>query len=1084
MTTFTDAQWQAISDPGSVAIAAGAGSGKTRVLAERITHLLGQGVHPGRIVAVTFTEAAAAELRSRVGRFVEERLRAEGGDWLRISGELPAMVMGTIHSLCGRIAREHPLESGASLTFEVLDPLMAKLWLDDHLERVLAELPQDVLLAVPGKIRRGAIEALLNDPTSAQGALKVALEHLSLSPQERAIRAWDAVRPAWIRLVDDLAALAGPGTDELERIRQMVIRSAGGAPIMGSRLRAVRSAFETYKGSIGKGWDKDAKAAVHAALKGLRTLALRDDLLGEATADSARHDAALKALDVMFGHVTARFGELKAEQAVATFNDLEVYAARALESDEVRRYYARRWTHLLIDESQDTNPVQWQVLSALMGEGVNVTVVGDEKQGIYGFRRADIQVIRQAREFVAARGGCVIPMHTSFRTHAALVEAVNAFFGSLMRGPDELRPTATPFEPLIADRAEAPSDEPGVEVHVLQGDQGLREAEAAYLAQRIQALLLGGQTVYDRETGQLRPVRLGDIAFLFRARTDLKVYEEFLTLAGIGYQVLGGVGLLQRQEVQDALHLLLAVDDPHRDVSLAALLRSPVVHLTDQELLDVASLRGAGESLWQGAGRSDHPAVQAACGLIHDLRERSATASMGQLLSEVDGRTGLFAVHAAQPDGGRRHANLRQFQALLRTWALEGQRDLASVALRLQQMLRLQAQAAEGSSASEHAVKLMTIHGSKGLEFPVVIYADALRQGGGFPPVVRFDPEVGVALRLPRLEGDLPEWDALEVVSKERELSEDERLAYVAFTRAADLLILSVTARDTGAALERASTFLRHLPDTGVSRTYLAPGQVTAPEPLGMIFDVPRPILPVRSGPGTVLPSTLPVTSVATYLTCPRRFAFRHVEGRLPLAALWSELEELARLNPEGRVAGRQIGDAVHQAMEHGWRGEELLSKVNYLALPDQQQVVTLVQAFSKPVFASVNTRTYQREKPIQVPLGGILFEGVVDAFDTAGGLVLDYKTDRSVSPEHHLPQLSLYARHLGASEAVLAYLRHDHLHQFSTQDLQEGYEWVREAVDSMNHRQFEPAPQVHKCRRCEFRGVCDAAVNDAVVSA
>nr|WP_233554339.1 3'-5' exonuclease [Deinococcus cavernae] len=675
-------------------------------------------------------------------------------------------------------------------------------------------------------------------------------------------------------------------------------------------------------------------------------------------------------------------------------------------------------------------------------------------------------------------------MHTSFRTHAALVEAVNAFFGSLMRGPDELRPTATPFEPLIADRAEAPSDEPGVEVHVLQGDQGLREAEAAYLAQRIQALLLGGHTVFDRETGQLRPVRLGDIAFLFRARTDLKVYEEFLTLAGIPYQVLGGDGLLQRQEVQDALHLLLVLDNPHRDVSLAAVLRSPIVHLTDQDLLEVAGLRGAGESLWQAAGRSAHPTVQAACALIHDLRERSATASMGQLLTEVDGRTGLFAIHAAQPDGGRRVANLRQFQALLRIWALEGQRDLASVALRLQQMLRLQAQAAEGSSASEHAVKLMTIHGSKGLEFPVVIYADALRQGGGFPPVVRFDPGKGVALRLPRMEGDLPEWDALEATSKERELSEDERLAYVAFTRAADLLVLSVTAKDSGAGLERANAFLHHLPEEGVTRTYLAPEQVTPPEALGMTFNVPRPILPVRSGPGAVLPSTLPVTSVATYLTCPRRFAYRHVEGRLPLAALWSELEELVRLNPEGRVAGRQIGDAVHQAMEHGWRGEELLSKVTYLALPDQQQVVTLVQAFSKPVFASVNTRTYQCEKPIQVPLGGILFEGVVDAFDAVGGLVLDYKTDRTISPEHHLPQLSLYARHLGASEAVLAYLRHDHLHQFSTQDLQEGFEWVREAVDRMNQRQFEPAPEVHKCRRCEFRGVCDAAVNDAVVSA
>lgn len=1077
MTTFTAAQEQAIHASGSIAIAAGAGSGKTRVLAERITYLLSQGVHPGRIVAVTFTEAAAAELRARVGRFVEQRLSAEGGEWLRVSSELPALVMGTIHSLCGRIAREHPAESGAGLTFEVLDPVMAKLWLDDHMEPVLAELPIKVLLAVPGKIRRKVIEGLLEDPIAAREALNVALEQCGLSPEEKAERAWQAVLPTWNGLVDSLKGLAGPGSDELERIRQEVVRTASDAPVMGSRLRAVRAAFETYKGSIGKGWDKETRAAVHAALKELRSLAARDDLLGETTADSARHDQALQALGMMFGHVTRRFEELKAEQAVATFNDLEVYAARALANDEVRNYYAQRWTHLLIDESQDTNPVQWQVLSALMNEGVNVTVVGDEKQGIYGFRRADIQVIRQAREFVTARGGSVIPMYTSFRTHAALVEAVNAFFGSLMRGPDELRPTATTFEPLIADRQEGPTDEPSVEVHVLQGEQGLREAEAAYLAQRIQALLLGGQHLYDRDSGQPRPIRLGDIAFLFRARTDLKVYEEFLTLAGLPYQVLGGEGLFQRQEVLDLLHLLLAVDDPHRDVSLAAVLRSPVVNLTDQELLELAQLRGVGESLWQAALRSEHAAVKYVCALIHDLRESNATWSVSALLTEVDRQTGLFAVHAAQSDGNRRQTSLKQFQALLRAWALEGQRDLASVSLRLQQMLRLDAKVAEGSNASEHAVKLMTIHGSKGLEFPVVIYADALRQGGGFPPVVRFDPGTGVALRLPRLEGDLPEWETLEAIGKERELSEDERLAYVAFTRAADLLILSVTAKDSGVGLERASAFLRHLPEVGVSRTYVAPEQVSVPEPLGMTFDRPRPILPVRSGPGVVSPSTLPVTSVATYLTCPRRFAYRHVEGRLPLAALWSEREDLARANPKGYAAGRQIGDAVHQALEHGWRGEELLSKIGYLAVPDQQQVMTLVQSFSKPVYAAVNTRPYLREQPIQVPLGGILFEGVVDAYDAKGGLVLDYKTDRIIAPEHHLPQLAIYAYHLKASEAVLAYLRHDHLHSFSGQELQDGLNWVKEAVNSMNQRQFAPEPALQKCRFCEFRGVCDAAV-------
>ena len=116
------------------------------------------------------------------------------------------------------------------------------------------------------------------------------------------------------------------------------------------------------------------------------------------------------------------------------------------------------------------------------------------------------------------------------------------------------------------------------------------------------------------------------------------------------------------------------------------------------------------------------------------------------------------------------------------------------------------------------------------------------------------------------------------------------------------------------------------------------------------------------------------------------------------------------------------------------------------------------------------------------MPLGGILFEGVVDAFDKGGGLVLDYKTDRTISPQHHLPQLAIYAHHLGAQEAVLAYLRHDQLHRFSPSDLQGGLEWVREAIDHMSERKFDPAPAAQKCHYCEFRGVCDAAGNDLVV--
>ncbi|AWT37389.1 hypothetical protein DM785_16885 (plasmid) [Deinococcus actinosclerus] len=1082
MTGFTQAQQRAITAPHSVAISAGAGSGKTRVLAERVVHLLEGGVTPGQIAAVTFTEAAAAELRERIATYVERRAQADPPRWAAVQARLPLMQVSTIHGLCGRVAREHPVESGAGLNFAVLDEAEAAEWLDEHLAPVLAELPLEVLIELPGRIRADVIRALLDDPTSAASALDVAARAATLDAEARAQRAWEGAKPDWDAAHAALAALrGGPAGDVLEGARQVALQ-AGPAPLLRGGLRDLRLALEGVNGNVGRGWDAAEKKVAAAALKTLKGLAERDDLLGKATDASRAHDRAVLALREIFTHVVKRFAQLKGEQEVATFADLEVCADRALAVPAVRAYYQARWTHLLIDEAQDTNPVQWRILRALADDGVTLTVVGDEKQSIYAFRRADVGVFREARQTVLERGGEVIRMGTSFRTHEGLVTAVNAVFASLMRGPDPLRPTAATFEPLDAHRPAHPAgeDAPSVEVHALLGEGAgaLRTAEANLIAGRIQALLLEGAPVYDRETRETRPLRLSDIAVLFRARTNLGAYEEALSRAGLPYVVHGGRGLYGRPEVMDAASLLRAVADPTADVHLAAVLRGPHVHLTDTQLLTIGEAHVSGECFWDAAQRSADPAVQGAVTLIRDLRAASVTLSASQLLAEADRRTGALLVHAAMPDGPRRVANLRLFQGLLRQWAQEGLRDVVSVADHLTRLERLEAQAPEAVSLHSDAAQLMTIHGSKGLEFPVVIVADTLRQGGGPAGAVRFDAQLGVALRLPRLEATTPEWEALEAAQKERDTSESERVAYVAFTRAADLLILSVVSGTGPAPLKRLEAFLEHLPEAGVARTYLSPADV--PPPLPLIFQTAggRPHLEVRTGPGVVLPGTLPVTSLGTFLSCPRAFAYRHLEGRSPLVTLWSARHAAEATNPEGRLAGRQIGDAVHRALEHGWTTTEMHRHLGYFAPPDLKTVTTLVQNFQGDVYAEVRGRPYQRERPIQVDLGGVIFEGIVDAFDADGQLVLDYKTDRHVQPEHHLPQLALYAHHLGATRAALAYLRHDYLHVFDEADLQRGLSLVQDAVSRMKEADFQPSPSP-ACRYCSFRGVCDAATQE-----
>ena len=1072
----TPAQTRAIAAPASVFISAGAGSGKTRVLAERIVRLLAAegGPLPRQIVAVTFTEAAAQELRARVTRFVEERAESGEAHWLGVLTALPLMTIGTIHSLCGRIAREHPVESGAGLSFLIQDETEAGAWLEERLPLALSACEAGDLLALPGRLRAEVTRALLADPLAARAALDAALRQTELPSEERRLLAWRQVEAEWSAALTQLGLFSGPAGEKLEAYRLSAVQLGEPAPCSAAGLCALETALQNYNGHLGgKKWSEEAKAAVHAGLKTLQGLSRRSDLRGE-TAALAVHDRALASLSRVFDTVNAQLQAWRTQEEVATFADLEVYADRALRRAEVQAYYAQRFTHLLIDEAQDTNPVQWRILKGLAGLGVNLTVVGDEKQSIYAFRRADVRVFHQARTQVQHLGGEQVTMHTSFRTHAPLVEVMNAYFASLMTGPTAAGSTRATFESLEAHRQDNPAGESAVEWHAVLGEADvgtLRSAEGHYLAARIQGLLLSARLVHGLQG--LRPVRLSDIAVLFRARGDMKRYEDALSRAGLPFVVHGGRGLLTRPEVLDAVHLLQAVADPTADVSLAAVLRGPVAHLTDAALLRLARSRQPEESLWAAAQRSPEPEVQRAVTLLSGLRDRAATLPASQLLTEAERLTHLSAVHALQPDGPRRLENLRRFSGLLRQWAGEGKSGVTAVAQHLRRLERLGHEEPEAPAPHADAVQLMTIHGSKGLEFPVVIVADVLRGAGGSAPAVRFDAEHGVAISLPQLDRPSAAWDHLAGLEREREDAEAERVAYVAFTRAADLLILSGSAKD--AELKRLTKFESHLPADGVMQVQVDLDSVTPAPRLRLDVRTGRPDLTVLQGPGAALPETLPVTALATYRTCPRQFAHRYVNGFVPLADLWAAQAASEASNPERRSAGRTIGDAVHKAIEQGLAAGELAAAFPHLSPADLKDVARYVAAAKSSVFAEM-PGPFVRERPIQIQLGGVMFEGVVDAWNEAQGLILDYKTDREVVPEHHLPQLSVYAHRLGSKTAALAYLRQEELHVFSSEDLARGLKDVEGDIERMTARDFTPNPSVSSCRRCPYRGVCDVA--------
>lgn len=965
--TFTLAQQQAIHAPQGVAVLAGAGSGKTRVLAERIVHFLRLGVSPAALLAVTFTDAAASELRHRIWAAVQHCRDEHPVFWDAVLQALPLMQISTIHSLCARIAREHGVESQAGLAFEMLEPADAELWRLQHLSAVLAELPSELVAAVPGRIRAAALPLLLEDP----------LRTVSV----------------------------------LERARD----------VQGDQELSVR-------------------------------------------------------LGNLYQLVSTRLEELKLRDGVATFGDLESWAARALQTSQTRAYYQQRWTHVLVDEMQDTTPAQWTILQGLIGEQTNLTIVGDDKQSIYGFRGAEATVFQQATEWIRAHGGELLSMHTSFRTTPELVGQLNAALPTLMPGPDERQPMATPFAPLDAARPPNPdcSSAP-LELQIVQGgDSGTRVQTAArVMASRMQALI--GSPVWDRAAQQHRPARLMDMALLIRSRTHLKTYEAALREAGLPYVVHGGMGLYERPEVQDAITFLRTLADPSDDLLLIALLRGPYFNWTGDDLLHLSELRRAGESLWHALRRSHQPRHVLIAQQLTRWREASATCSASQLLTMADEQTGMLQVHAAQRDGSRRAGNLQLLHTLLRRWAQAGERDLISVARRLGQLQRLRAREGEAQSDHSDAVQVMTVHGAKGLEFPIVFFGDALQHHASPLPALRIDSEAGLVIRESGQTQSLT-WRQAQERATEQDRSEAQRVNYVAYTRAADHLVLVLSAADSPKQQATLHRFVDAFP-SHVPRSYHAAGKVAAARPLPLQTKEGRLVLAPQSGRGAALPARLPVTALSSYAQCPRRFAYKYLHGYLPLARLWHE-ETASSDHVESRAAPRTIGDAVHRAIEHGWTARDIERRLRHLVAADRAEVTSLVEQLSDGAFAELQAYTFEREVELEHRVGALTFSGIADAVDYAAGVVIDYKTDHVVAPEDHLPQLAVYARHFGRGQAALVYLRHARVHWFDEADLQRGYGEVETLVRRMTRQDFAPAPYVSRCNLCAYQGICDASLS------
>ena len=806
--SLTAEQASAASFGGSVAVVAGAGTGKTKLLAHRYLHHLDEGLSPLAIVAVTFTERAAAELRSRIRSLVREERPANR----RALVELEAAQISTVHALAARICREHPLEAEVAPDFAILDDLDGVIWRAERLDEAIVALPPAILAEFDIDTLTFVLGALLNDPLNAAAALAKGPDRWRELLDEQRSRARDAVvqAAAWSESRSTLLAYSGAAGDKGELARQACLRAieAFEAGEAAAALEAVKS-FRAGSGAKGNwpGGGLDEVKAASKAIKELITEACEKDgralLEWEAVDDELARLVPL--LAEAFEHVSRHLEAARRDERKLDFTALEVHALRALAHPEVVAYYASRWRAILVDEFQDTNPIQARILE-LLSRAATITVVGDEKQAIYGFRGADAEVFRSYRATVLAGGGREVVLSSTFRSHPQLVSDFEGIFAELL---GELH------QSMSSARTPAPGAAPFTSYHPVtlpetRNDRGRsnraakRLSEAHAIGLLIADLVAAKTPIVDPQSGATRPVRFGDIAILARGKAPFETYSQVLPALGVPAVDTGGGNLLDIREAKDGLAVLRFLADPHDDVALAAILRGPFFALDDRALLRLAESRATEDDSWwpalQTLQTTTDEAFERAHRVLAGLLETRWTQPPSRVVQVLDQETGYSAIVANLPGGARRLADWRGFLALLRTLEAE-QGDAFAVNRRLRRLLQAEVEVARPTMQAGDAVALMTIHKSKGLEWPVVIVADLSYVGGGAGRELYVDPDYGVAFKLNDEDGEAQEpvlHRLLKLKAKEREEEELRRLYYVAFTRARDRLILTTPEADRG----------------------------------------------------------------------------------------------------------------------------------------------------------------------------------------------------------------------------------------------------------------------------------------------
>jgi ATP-dependent helicase/nuclease subunit A len=1044
---LNEQQLAAVEAAGEVFVSAGAGTGKTAVLVERFVRAVcEQGLDVDSILVITYTRRAAGELRTRIRAALGERGRHD------LARELDGAWISTIHGFCNRLLKAHPFAAGLDPHFRELDDAQAAVIRGEAFRRALAGFTAS---GDPDRLRLLATygaEGLRRMLTGVYETLRSAGRELDLVVADR---------PELGERVEELREAAGwlaadaGATDTQRRVASELVQ------LLGSDVRPDRLmdlAGYRARGERAAGYSEALAAVEQAALD-----------------EAAARDRAL--LQELLVDFAAAYTEAKARESALDFEDLQLVARDVLRDDEAIRERERlRFRSIMVDEFQDTNRLQTGLVDLMRGPGTEVFLVGDEFQSIYGFRHADVRVFRERRSAAAQ----LLPLTRNYRSRPELLAAVNHLFGSHFGGEFQELAAAAEFpDPVFGHPVELlVTDKAGY------ADTGIhwRRAEARAVAGRVRELV---------DAGAASP---GEIVLLFAAGTDAEWYEDELRKAGLPTYRATGKGYFGQQQVADLLAYLRLLQNRYDDVALVTVLASPFVGLSNDGLALVrrsASRRplfsGIERMLPPGLGGRDEQLLRAFRQRFERLVAAMPRLSLERLCERVMSEHDYDLAVLAQWDGRRRYANLRKLARLARSYEELRGPEVEGFVRFVSEQEAMGARELEAVAEEEGAdtVRLLTIHAAKGLEFKVVIVADAGREKAPPSPdeiLALSDGRFGFRVADPytaKRRGAF-DYEAVKEARRAEEAAERLRLYYVAMTRAKERLIVSGSVehgarrdastpmgwvlarleaddeldvgRGTPVELERgdARFVVRANPYRAEDWPELdvAPAAERVEEPAQLaLFAAPEDVVAAPPAPElqplAVLPEPplhrvhrLSFTALSTFEQCSYKYFAIRVAGM-------SERRREAAGEGEPGLRATEVGDAVHRLLEQ----VDLASP----AVPDVEQVrawypgatdedLTRIHGFvasycESPLAGRVAALSpVEKERHFTFEHDGVLFHGYLDALHLDGpqALVVDYKTnllgeasaEEIVDADYRLQRLvyALACFRAGADRVVVAY--------------------------------------------------------------